>query len=267
MTAVIHPYCVGKFFPAEAVELREKVEQLLRATPATPASPKAIIAPHASYDYSGPIAASAYAYLAGCAERIRQVVLLGTCHFVHYGGLLTTSAEAIDTPLGPVRVDRLAVERAAQLPQISVHDEAHRLDHALAVQLPLLRQTLSEFSIVPFLVTDCDAEEVADVLELLWDGDATLILVSSDLSHNLGYDEACRRDRHTARAILQFDADAIGRDDACGYRAIAGLLLAARQHNLRAHQIDLRNSGDTIGRRDHVVGYGAFAFEEPVAER
>ena len=262
MTTVIHPDCVGKFFPAEPSELRAKIDQLLRATSAPPAAPKAIIAPHAGYDYSGPVAASAYASLAGCAERIRQVILLGTCHFVHQGGLLTTSADAIDTPLGEVPVDRPAVERAEQLPQVSVHDEAHRLDHSLAVQLPLLVRTLGDFRVVPFLVTNCEAEDVAELLELLWNGESTLIVVSSDLSHDLSYDDARRRDRHTAEAILQGNAEAVGCYDACGYKAIAGLLLAAQRHALRARQLDLRNSGDVVGRRNRVVGYGAFAFEE-----
>ena len=261
MNMVIHPQCVGKFFPAEEAELREKVDHLLRAAQSRSLSPKAIIVPHAGYDYSGAVAASAYACLAGCANRFRRVVLLGTCHFVHVGGLLTTFADAVATPLGEVPVDQAAVRLAAQLPQVVRHDEAHHLDHALAVQLPFLQQTLAEFCIVPFLVTDCSAKEVAQVLDLLWDGDETLVVVSTDLSHDLTYDEACRRDRRTAEAIIRLDAEAIGHEDACGHRAIAGLLMAAQRHGLRGIQIDLRNSGNTRGGRDHVVGYGAFALE------
>jgi AmmeMemoRadiSam system protein B len=228
--------------------------------------PKAIIAPHAGYDYSGPIAASAYAAIRPAAGAIRQVVLLGTCHVVRTDALLTTSADAIATPLGNVPVDSDAVGRAARLPQVAVDNNAHRADHALAVQLPFLQSTLNEFAVVPFLVGRCAAEDVAAVLDILWGGDDTLILVSSDLSHFLSYDEARRRDQRTAAAIVLLDHAAIGREDACGHRAIAGLLVAAHRHRLHAVELDLRNSGDTAGDRSRVVGYGAFAFV-PAEER
>ena len=265
MAAIIHPSCVGKLFPAEATDLREMVDQLLSARAVRHACPKAIVVPHASYCSSGPIAAAAYACLADEAERIRQVVLLGTCHCIHLGGLLTTTAQAIWTPLGEVPVDSWGVEQALRLPQVSVHDEAHRLDHAIAVQLPMLQRSLREFRVVPFLLAGGEPAEVAEVLELLWGGDETLVVVSTDLSHYLNYDEARRRDRRTAAAIVSLDFEAIGRDEACGHRAIAGLLVAARKHGLQGCQVDIRNSGDTCGGRDCVVGYGAFVFE-PVAD-
>jgi hypothetical protein len=290
---VIQPHCVGTFFPADAAELRARVRGYLeRVSPPAPAAaercrPKAIIAPHGGYDYSGPIAASAYACLAGRARAIRRVVLVGTCHVVRARGLLATTAEAVATPLGRVPVDTESVEQAARLPQVSVDNDAHEADHALAVQLPFLQHVLGrdapvvrgspdpardvarsgdrpqhvEFRVVPFLVAKCEAREVAEVLELLWGGDETLIVVSSDLSHYLSCDDARRRDAQTAAAIERSDGEAIGRDDACGHRAIAGLLLAAERHHLRARRIDLRNSGDTAGDRRLVVGYGAFIIE------
>jgi AmmeMemoRadiSam system protein B len=261
MTKVIDSYGAGTFFPADAAPLRAQIARQLHGTAPPPCRPKAIIVPHAGYDYSGPVAAAGYACLAGQASTVRRVVLLGTCHAVRTAGLLTTSADSFVTPLGIVAVDKAAVGQAARLPQVSVDDEAHRADHALAVQLPMLQSTLDEFQIVPLLVGMCDAMEVAELLELLWGGQETLVVVSSDLSHHLSYEDACWRDRQTAHAIVRFDADAIGREAACGHRAIAGLLHAARRHNLRARQIDLRNSGDTVGGRDRVVGYGAFVFE------
>jgi hypothetical protein len=163
--------------------------------------------------------------------------------------------------LGIVAVDKASVGRAARLQQVSFDDEAHCADHSLVVQLPMLQWMLHEFQVVPLLVGMCDAMEVAEVLELLWGGHETLVVVSSDLSHDLSYEEACRRDQQTADAIVRFDADAIGHEAACGYRAIAGLLVVARRQKLRARQIDVRNSGDTAGSRDRVVGYGAFVFE------
>jgi AmmeMemoRadiSam system protein B len=260
---VIVPQCVGTFFPADVVELRAQVDGFLRAAarPPAPSTLKAIIVPHAGYGYSGAIAAAAYAELAGQRDAILRVVLLGTCHAVRARGMLTTTAEEIVTPLGAVTVDTEGVVQASRLPHVSVNDWAHEADHALAVQLPFLQRTLAEFRVVPLLVAECEPAEVAAVLELLWDGDETLIVVSSDLSHFLPYAEAVERDRRTADAIEQLRPEALEREDACGQRAISGLLLAARAHELRARIADLRNSGDTSGRRDRVVGYGAFLFE------
>jgi AmmeMemoRadiSam system protein B len=265
---VIHPSCVGTFFPSDADELRARVERLLKsAAPPLPKGegagrPKAIIAPHAGYDYSGPIAASAYAVIAPSAGAIRRVVLLGTCHVVRADGLLTTSAEAFATPLGNVPVDTAAVEQAGRQPHVAIDDAAHRADHALAVQLPWLQVVLDRFEVVPFLVGRCAADDVAAMLDLLWGGDETLIVVSSDLSHFLDYDGARSRDRQTAAAIVALNHEAIAHVGACGHRAIAGLLLAARRHRLRAAELDVRNSGDTAGDRKRVVGYGAFVFEQ-----
>ncbi len=267
MSSIIAPSCVGKFFSSDTDELRERVRHYLgnvadsdRALP-TPRLPKAIIVPHAGYDYSGPIAAAGYATLAGHTGTYHRVVLVGTSHVRQTSGLLATTANAFVTPLGKVAVDQDAVRQVSRLPQVSVDNDAHATDHSLAVQLPMMQATLDEFRVVPFLVGKCDAVDVAELLELLWGGNETLIIVSSDLSHYLSYDEARRRDQRTAEAIVRLDFAAIGRDDACGHRAIAGLLLVARRHNLQARQIDLRNSGDIASDRDRVVGYGAFVFE------
>jgi hypothetical protein len=261
MAKLIEPYGAGTFFPADTETLRTQVRRLLRCTTPPQCLPKAIIVPHAGYDYSGPIAAASYACLTGEADTIRRVLLLGTSHVARSSRLLTTTADAFVTPLDQVPIDRAAVEQAARLPQVSMDDDAHRADHALAVQLPMLQSTLRDFRVVPFLVGRCDSAEVDEVLELLWGGEETLVVVSSDLSHHLNYDEARQRDRQTADSIVRLDADASGRGDACGYRAITGLLRAARKHHLRSRVTDLRNSGDTSSRRDYVVGYGAFIFE------
>jgi AmmeMemoRadiSam system protein B len=257
----IEPSCVGTLIPADAAALRRRVGELLRAAAPPPCRPKAIIVPHAAYDYSGPIAATGYACLGELAGTVRRVVVLGTCHRIRSEGLLTTTADSFLTPLGSVPVDKVAVERATRLSHVAIDNEVHAADHAVAVQLPLLQSALEEFRLVPFLVGACNAEDVAGVLELFWSGDETLIVVSSDLSHYLSYEEACQRDRQTAYAIVQCDAEAIGHQNACGHRAIAGLLIAARRHCLRVRQVDLRNSGDTSGTYDRVVGYGAFVFE------
>lgn len=262
MSKTIEPRCAGVFYPADEQTLRSTVTGLLRSAAPPPCRPKAIIVPHAGYDYSGPIAAAGFACLAARTGAIQRVVLLGTCHVQPTTQLLTTRVDAIVTPLGPVPIDTAAVEQAARLPQVTIDDQAHARDHAVAVQLPLLQITLRGFQVVPFLVGTCDAAEVAEVIEFLWGGSETLLVVSSDLSHYLTYEQARRHDQRTAEAIVRGDPEAIGPDDVCGHPAIAGLLLAARRHRPRIRQVDLRNSGDTAGGRDRVVGYGAFVLEE-----
>jgi AmmeMemoRadiSam system protein B len=267
MTSVIKPSCVGRFFAADAESLRKQVSRLLRAATPSPCCPKAIIAPHAAYDYSGPIAAASFACLAGQADTIRRVVLLGTCHTARTAGIVTTTVDCFITPLGKIPVDQDAVAQSMRLPHVRPSHLIHNADHALAVQLPMLQLTLRDFEIVPLLVGICRREDVEELLELLWGDKETLIVVSSDLSHHLSYEEACRRDQQTAQAIMQLDAGAIGPRTACGYRAIAGLLEIARRHNLRTRQLALGNSGDTSSCREYVVGYGAFAFEAEHGEK
>ena len=240
------------------------VEGFLREVKTAPGPvPKAIIAPHAGYVYSGPVAASAYARLAPARETIKRVVLLGPSHYAMFDGLAATSAAAFSTPLGAVPVDTTAVrDICARLPQVSVRDEAHADEHALEVQLPFLQVVLADFKIVPLLVGDASDKEVAEVIEALWGGVETRLVISSDLSHYHDYQTAQQTDRETARAIESLNGKALGAKQACGRMPICGLLCAAKERGLRCRAVDLRNSGDTSGGRDRVVGYGAFVFTE-----
>jgi AmmeMemoRadiSam system protein B len=224
------------------------------------AAPKALVAPHAGYVYSGPIAGSAYAALAAARGEIRTVVLLGPAHRVALRGLGAPSAHAFETPLGSVAVDREALARVAGLPQVVTSDAAHALEHSLEVQLPFLQELLGDFSLVPLVVGDATPQEVAEVLELLWGGPETLVVVSSDLSHYHDFETARRMDAAASRAIEALDPDSLGPEQACGRIPVQGLLLVARRRGLRARALDVRNSGDTAGPRDAVVGYGAYAF-------
>lgn len=251
----------GMFYPADAGELARSVRRYLAAATAEEGpAPKAVIAPHAGYVYSGPVAATVYARVAEARERIRRVVLIGPCHRVAIDGFAAVGWQAFETPLGAVPVDRAAMEQALALPTVQIFDAAHRQEHCLEVQLPFLQSVLEDFAIVPLLAGEATAEETAELLELLWDGPETLIVISSDLSHYHDYDTAGRLDGATTEAIERLDPDAIGYDDACGRVPITGLLLAARHHGLTARTLDLRNSGDTAGGRGEVVGYGAYAF-------
>ena len=251
----------GSFYPADAGELGQSVKRYLAAAGRREGpAPKALIAPHAGYVYSGPIAAAAYASIAGASERITRVVLIGPCHRLAVRGFAAAGWRAFETPLGEVPVDAEAVEQALALPAVEVFDAAHRQEHCLEVQLPFLQSVLADFAIVPLLAGEATAEETAELLELLWGGPETLIVVSSDLSHYHDYDTARRLDGGTSEAIEDLRPEAIGDDNACGRVPIAGLLLAARRHGLAATTLDLRNSGDTAGGRREVVGYGAYAF-------
>jgi AmmeMemoRadiSam system protein B len=227
------------------------------------AAPKALIVPHAGYVYSGPVAASAYACLRPHRARYARVVLLGPCHRVAIPGLAASRADAFRTPLGDVALDQATVTALSNA-NVNVFEDAHRHEHSLEVHLPFLQATLDDFSLVPLVVGDTSPEAVADVLRTTWGGDETLIVVSSDLCHYLPYEQARARDRSTCRAIEQFDAGRIGHADACGATPVAGLLIEARRRGLRVSTLDLRNSGDTAGGRDRVVGYGAWVFSEAV---
>ncbi|BCB25894.1 MEMO1 family protein [Sulfurimicrobium lacus] len=264
----IRPAAVaGAFYPGESGVLMHDVKAMLAAAQAHPSGarttpPKALIVPHAGYIYSGPIAASAYAQLIPARATIRRVVLLGPVHRVAVRGLaLPGSVDSFETPLGIVPLDRQAMDSIADLPQVVDSPPAHAWEHSLEVQLPFLQQVLDDFSLVPLAVGDATPQEVAQVLERLWGGEETVIVISSDLSHYLPYDVAKRVDHGTAQAILALDAP-VSHEQACGGTPVNGLLLAARHHRLAAQLLDLRNSGDTAGDRDRVVGYGAFAFFE-----
>jgi hypothetical protein len=254
------PAVAGTFYPEDAEELRAMVMDFLREAKAAGRTPKALIAPHAGYVYSGPIAGSAYAQVAAAREVITRVVLLGPSHRVAFTGIATSSAKHFATPLGQAPVDAELLKAALEAPEVRVLDVAHAQEHGLEVHLPFLQQVLGKFSILPLVVGEAAPEQVRAVIERVWGGPETLIVISSDLSHYMDYTTARRMDQATSRAIEALRPQDIGFDQACGRLPIQGLLLAAREHGLKAKTIDLRSSGDTAGPRDQVVGYGAYVF-------
>ena len=261
MDNVRNPAVAGLFYPDDPRELRALLTGYLAAARSAGPVPKAIIAPHAGYIYSGPIAASAYARLKPARGTITRVVLLGPAHRVGFRGLALPSADFFVTPLGRIAVDREAVAKISALPQVHVKDAAHAQEHSLEVHLPFLQEVLGDFQLVPLVVGDADTEDVGEVLDILWGGPETLIVISSDLSHYHDYRTAQRLDRATSEAIEQLRPQDIDYDSACGRNPVNGLLHVARKLGLKANTIDLRNSGDTAGAHDRVVGYGAYVFE------
>lgn len=259
MPAIRQPAVAGLFYPDDPGILLRDVRSLLASAHARALAPKALIVPHAGYIYSGSIAASAYATLGTVATRIRRVVLLGPAHRVAVHGLALPDADAFATPLGGVPLDLDAVRSISHLPQVVLSSKAHKEEHSLEVQLPFLQAVLGDFKLLPLVVGMASAEEVAEVLELLWGEDETLIVISSDLSHYLPYEAAKSIDTATVQHMLRLEQPVV-HEQACGATPINGLMLAASRHHLVPHLLDLRNSGDTAGSRDGVVGYAALAF-------
>ncbi len=259
MPAVRSPAVAGMFYPADSKELARDVQGFLSGARPQALIPKALIVPHAGYMYSGAVAASAYVLLKNIAPRIRCVVLLGPTHRVAVRGLALPDAEAFETPLGPVKLDMKAMRSVERLPQVVVSTAAHAQEHSLEVQLPFLQSVLPDFTLLPLAVGSASAQEVAEVLELVWGGEETLIVISSDLSHYLPYATAQDVDNQTAADILKLHLP-FSHDQACGATPISGLILAAQKHGLKPNLLDLRNSGDTAGSKAAVVGYAAFAF-------
>ena len=245
------PAVSGLFYPGDPVDLEQTVSRYLADARPNGAAPVALIAPHAGYLYSGPVAAAGYATV---RRPIERVILLGPAHRYPLQGLAAHSADTFLTPLGPIPV------LTPKLPHTSTLDAAHAGEHSLEVHLPFLQVVLGNFTLTPLVVGDARPDEVAEVLDQLWGGPETLVVISSDLSHFHDYDTAGRLDRATATAIEELRPEAIGPQEACGCRAIGGLLNLAQAKGLKVTTLDLRNSGDTAGHRGEVVGYGTFAF-------
>ncbi len=270
MTPVgVRPAAVaGSFYPANPAVLSraifgfiEEGRRRVRAPMAAVAAPKALIVPHAGYVYSGAVAASAYARVAPMKGSVARVILMGPCHRVAVRGIALPDVRAFATPLGEVEVDAAALAQIRDLPGMVTSAAAHAADHALEVQLPFLQQVLGRFRVVPLLVGDASAGQVGAVLERLWGGPETLVVISSDLSHYLPYREAEKRDRGTIDAVLRLESG-LDHAQACGATPVNGLLGIARKRNMRIELLDLRNSGDTAGDRARVVGYASLVLRE-----
>lgn len=252
----------GTFYPASPKVLRATVDQLLACAEPTgdlqEPVPKALIVPHAGYVYSGSVAASAWVRLRPAAAIIERVILLGPAHRVFVHGVVSPGAELMQTPLGDLQVDLDAIAQVR-----TVHDdpEAHAMEHSLEVQLPFLRRVVPHARVVPLAIGRATTDEVAHVIESLWGGPETRMVVSSDLSHYLPYETARALDRDTAEHIVAMDG-LLPPVRACGYTGVNGLIHVARRRGLHVRTLDLRNSGDTAGDHDAVVGYGAFGFYE-----
>lgn len=265
---VRQPAVAGYFYPAIKGELERTLHEMLHAAgeemgingDAGKGAPKVLIAPHAGYMYSGPIAASAYVRLKEMASQIKRVVMIGPSHRVGFEGVALPSVQDFLTPLGRVPLDRAVIDEIIEKGNLQAMDVAHRDEHSLEVHLPFLQTVLKDFHLVPILAGKAEPELVAELLLELWGGEETLIVCSSDLSHYLEYSQARELDQKTSEAILNYRPADIRYENACGGAALKGTLMASQQKGLTPQLLDLRNSGDICGDRLKVVGYGAYAF-------
>jgi AmmeMemoRadiSam system protein B len=260
VSIIRRPAVAGKFYPLNPRQLENDVRQMLAAAEVVKCQPKILIAPHAGYEYSGTIAASAFATLESQRAVIQRVVILGTCHTSREPNIFATNADSFDTPLGSIKTDACSIQLAVGRGLAVLDDQPHQFDHAIEVQLPFLQLMLDSFEIAPFLVSAAPTDQVARLVRLLWGGPETIFVISSDLSHYHSYEQARAIDQQTSESIVQLKHTSLDQTQACGFRAIAGALQMARERSLQCMKLDLRNSGDTGGRKDRVVGYGAFAF-------
>ncbi len=223
-------------------------------------APQALIAPHAGYVYSGPTAAIAYKTLEKLKSEIKRVVLLGPAHRVYIKGLALSTASYFATPLGQITIDAEATDQIKNMPQVTVSDAAHEREHSLEVHLPFLQYLLEDFTLLPLVVGETQPQEVADILDMFWGDEQTLIVISSDLSHYHDYETARKIDAATTHYIEHLELEKIGPERACGCKPVRGMLQLARNRKLSIKTLDVRNSGDTAGTKDRVVGYGAWSI-------
>ncbi len=258
--SVRQPAVAGLFYDRDPVQLGSVVDELLSGVTATGGPrPKVLIVPHAGYVYSGATAASAYLRLAPWRNDIRRVVLLGPAHRVYLEQVALPGCDSYASPLGEVPIDVELAAIATELPGVCVSEQAHREEHSLEVQLPFLQRLLGDFSLLPMVVGHCPPGQVAAIIDALWGGPETLIVVSTDLSHFHSYEQAERLDRLTCERLLAHDQSLNG-EDACGANALNGLMTSEHGRQLEVELVHRCNSGDSTGDHSRVVGYGAFAL-------
>lgn len=257
---VLESVVAGAFYPADPVQLQSAVTRYMALAPThfPEGRLRALLVPHSSFIYSAPIAAAAYVHLVGRDGQFQKIVAIGPAHRERFKGLALTSARQFATPLGPVDIDEEYGRRLSGICDVKVHDSVHRKEHSLEMQLPFLKCTLPGTPVVPLLTGSITPEKV-DPLLAYTDSPQNLLIITTDLTHYRSYDEACRQDAQTASRILDLDEN-IPVNHACGSTGLVALLRHARRKGWRPCMLDLRNSGDTVGDREHVVGFGAFAF-------
>lgn len=264
LARIRQPAVAGSFYPDDPEQLKAMLKHYLDEVALPDKSfkaPKAIIVPHAGYIYSGSVAATVYARLKQASDTISRVVLIGPSHRVGFNGMAVSHAEQFATPLGNISIDTVGIEKLTRLPFVQYIDQAHAEEHSLEVQLPFLQLVLDKFTLLPIIAGEATSKQVCQVLEQVWGGTETLIVISSDLSHFHDYATAQRLDKKTSEFIQSLQYEKLDYDSACGRVPISGLLAYAEKYHLQVNKVDLKNSGDTAGDKKRVVGYGSYVIE------
>ncbi|MGI2261176.1 AmmeMemoRadiSam system protein B [Shewanella sp. GXUN23E] len=250
----------GRFYHSDAATLRAELDGWLEPLPADP-SIRAIVVPHAGYQFSGKVAAQAYRYIRALGERVRRVILVGPAHTMAFDGLALPSADLFVTPLGNVEIDKSLVAKLRDEPKVTVYDLPHAKEHCLEVQLPFLQQALGQFSLLPLLYSRVTPWYLEEMMAKVWDPADTLLVISSDLSHYHEYDEACGLDARSM-AMIEEGVPRLTPQQACGATGINALLHLAQHRGWQFERLDYQNSGDTGGNKQRVVGYVSYVVRE-----
>lgn len=262
MLAVQKPAVAGSFYPDDPTLLGQAVEGLLaRFEDAGTDQPKALIMPHAGYNFSGAVAAAAASRL---KPGITRVVILGPSHYNAFKGVALPDADALSTPLGRIPIDESANSLIGD-PDVRVNAEAYAKEHSIEVELPFLQVRLGTFSVLPLLVGDIDPARLSGMIDRLWGGPDTLIVISTDLTHFMTAAQASKLDANTASKIETAEPDGLTGREACGVRALGSFLMVASRRGLRITRLALTHSGAVTGDDSRVVGYGAWMAQEPEA--
>ena len=267
----IRPMAVaGRFYPANAPALHQWLQSTIEinAKPdSAKAPPRALIAPHAGYIYSGETAAKAFAFWKDCQDEIQTVVIMGPAHYVGFHGIATIDHQQVATPFGSLEINnQMREELLEKFSYLQVNNEANAPEHSLEVMFPFVKELLPDTKILPLLNGAVSTEDVSEVLQFLWQQKGVYFVISSDLSHFHPYQEAQALDAKTANWIEQSQWQKLDGNHACGYKGIQGLLAMKAAKNVSIQRIACVNSGDTAGSKDSVVGYGSWAIYEQESE-
>ena len=250
----------GMFYPGEEASLRQMVDGFIQKALSFDLRPRAIIAPHAGYIYSGSIAGTAYKTIAAVRDQIENVIIMSPAHRFYLRGIALHMADAFATPLGNIPVNIGIVKKIKQFSSVQWEERSFIQEHGLETHLPFIQRAFKPgIKIVPMIVGECQESEVAEILESVWEDPRNFVIISSDLSHFHSYADAKKLDRNTVDLIQNLDSQSLDTEFACGHYPICGLLNLARNRKLKIKALDIRSSGDTAGSKESVVGYGSFA--------
>lgn len=261
-TGVREPVAAGTLYSADAQTLRSNIDEMLALATVEMGSPKVLIVPHGGYAESGQTAAAGYGLLAAERGKIERVVILAPSHHVAFEGIAVPRNVAFRTPLGDILVDHGVVEDLSTLSNVTLSDRPHQREVTIELQLPFIQRMIGRVQIVPLVVGKIGASALANVLEMMWGGAETLIVLSADLSHDLSHEATMKQDQLTVEEITDLSIENIDASRTCASHALRGLLTLARRRGMTASALATSTTADVDGKIDSVVGFGSFGLWE-----